>query len=80
MNPTSASDFCVNSKNSWDEIRGKMDRESYFNVLSGNRESKRFGKEEKEIALDASRHITGIIFQEQKKRKFTRYQVSLNRR
>lgn len=45
-----------------------------------NRKSERFGKKEKEIALDASRHITGIIFQEQKKRKFTRYQVSLNRR
>lgn len=66
MNPISTSDFCVNSKNSWDEIRRKMDCESYFNVLSGNRESERFGKKEKEIALDASRHITRIIFQERK--------------
>lgn len=74
-----------NSKNSWDEIRGKKDRMRKLFLTLFCREMERFRKRERERekklhALDASRHITEIIFREQKERKFARYQVSLNRR
>lgn len=49
MNPISASDFCVNSKNSWNEIRGKMDREVILTFCQGIGKAKDLVRKKKKL-------------------------------
>lgn len=49
MNPISASDFCINSKNSWDEIRGKMDCEVILTFCQGIGKAKDLVRKKKKL-------------------------------